>query len=102
MKLIPRICHGEIVSLLEDTPDGLRMVEIAEHLRIENWRSLIPIMRELMDEGEIKKEDSTYFRWFNASSTQKWMAEAGVGNEARNGGFLNVGSDPAAFAPAAK
>ena len=53
--------HGEIVSLLEDTPDGLRMVEIAEHLRIENWRSLIPIIKELMDEDEIRKEDSTYF-----------------------------------------
>ncbi len=53
--------HEEIVSLLEDTPDGLRMVEIAENLRIENWRSLIPVMRELMDDGEVKKEDSTYF-----------------------------------------
>ena len=53
--------HEEIISLLEDTPDGLRMVEIAEDLRIENWRSLIPVMRELMDDGEVRKEDSTYF-----------------------------------------
>ena len=53
--------YGEIVSLLQDTPDGLRMVEIAEHLRIENWRSLIPVMRELMDDGDVKKEDSIYF-----------------------------------------
>ena len=53
--------HEEIVSLLQDLPDGLRMVEIAEQLRIENWRSLIPTMRELLDDGEIIKEDSTYF-----------------------------------------
>jgi len=53
--------HEEIVSLLEDTPDGLRMVEIAENLRIENWRSLIPVMRELMEDGEVRKEESTYF-----------------------------------------
>ena len=53
--------HNEIVSLLQDSPDGLRMVEIAEEVGVENWRSLIPIMRELLGNGEIKKEDSTYF-----------------------------------------
>ena len=53
--------HEEIISLLQDSPDGLRMVEVAEQLRIENWRSLIPIMRELLDDGELKKEESTYF-----------------------------------------
>jgi hypothetical protein len=52
---------SEILGLLEDTADGLRMVEIAETLGVENWRSLIPIMRELLDDGDIKKEESTYF-----------------------------------------
>jgi len=52
---------SEILGLLEDTPDGLRMVEIADILGIENWRSLIPVMKELLDEGDIIKEDSTYF-----------------------------------------
>ena len=51
----------EIVGLLEDNPDGLRMVEIADILGIESWRSLIPVMRELLDDGEVRKEDSTYF-----------------------------------------
>ena len=51
----------EIVSLLEENPEGLRMVEIAEKLGIENWRSLIPVMRELLDNGSVKKEESTYF-----------------------------------------
>jgi hypothetical protein len=52
---------SEILGLLEDTPDGLRMVELAETLGVENWRSLIPIMKELLDDGDVKKEDSTYF-----------------------------------------
>jgi len=52
---------SEILGLLEDTPDGLRMVEIAETLGVENWRSLIPIIRELLDDGDITKEDSTYY-----------------------------------------
>jgi len=51
----------EIVGLLEDNPDGLRMVEIADVLGVENWRSLIPVMRELLNEGEVRKEDSTYY-----------------------------------------
>jgi len=51
----------EIVSLLEDNPDGLRMVEIADVLGIESWRSLIPVMRELLDADEVTKEDSTYY-----------------------------------------
>ncbi len=50
-----------ILDLLDETPDGLRMVEIADHLGISNWRSLIPVMRELLDEGEVRKEDSTYY-----------------------------------------
>jgi uncharacterized phage infection (PIP) family protein YhgE len=52
---------SEILGLLEENPNGLRMVELAETLGVENWRSLIPIMRELLDDGDVKKEDSTYF-----------------------------------------
>jgi len=51
----------EIVNLLEDNPDGLRMVEIADVLGIESWRTLIPVMRQLLDDGEVTKEDSTYY-----------------------------------------
>ena len=52
---------SEIPGLLKDNPDGFRMVEIADLLGIEKWRSLIPVMRDLMDNGEITKEDSTYY-----------------------------------------
>jgi len=52
---------SEIVGLLKDNPDGLRMVKVADLLGIESWRSLIPVMRELLDNGEITKEDSIYY-----------------------------------------
>ncbi len=51
----------DIIEVLEDNPDGKKMAEIAEILDIENWRSLIPVMRELLDADEIKKENSTYY-----------------------------------------
>ena len=53
--------NDQILDLLDENPDGLRMVEIAEHLDIPSWRSLIPVMRELLDEGDVTKEDSTYY-----------------------------------------
>lgn len=52
---------SEIPGLLKDNPDGFRMVEIADLLGIEKWRSLIPVIRDLLDNGEITKEDSTYY-----------------------------------------
>ena len=50
-----------IVSTLRDHKDGMKMMHIAESLGIENWRSLIPIMRELLDEGVLAKDGSLYF-----------------------------------------
>jgi len=52
---------SEILGILEENPGGLRMVEIADSLGVANWRSLIPIMKELLDDGDVRKEDSTYF-----------------------------------------
>jgi len=34
---------------------------LAELLDIEQWRILIPVMRDLLENNEIKKEDSLYF-----------------------------------------
>ncbi len=51
---------SNILKILAENPNGLRMVEIAEILGVENWRSLIPVMRELLDDGQLRKEDSTY------------------------------------------
>ena len=53
--------RSKILGILEDNTDGLRMVEIADTLGIENWRSLIPLMRGLKDNGEVRKEDSSYY-----------------------------------------
>jgi hypothetical protein len=50
-----------IVLLLREHKDGMKMMHIAESLGIENWRSLIPIMRELLDEGALAKEGALYF-----------------------------------------
>jgi len=52
---------GRILDLLEDHTEGLKMTEVADILGIENWRTLIPIMREFLDDGEIRKEDTLYF-----------------------------------------
>ena len=52
---------NSIPGLLKDNPNGLKMVEIAETLGIENWRSLIPVMKKLQDNGEVRKDDSTYY-----------------------------------------
>jgi len=52
---------GRILDLLEDNDEGLKMTQIADMLGIENWRTLIPVMRELMDGDEIRKEGTLYF-----------------------------------------
>ena len=52
---------GGILDLLEDRSEGLKMTKIADMLGIENWRSLIPIMRVLLDDEEIRKEGTLYF-----------------------------------------
>ena len=51
----------QILDVLGDNPDGLRMTDIADDLGIENWRSLIPVIGELLDEDKIIKKDSTYY-----------------------------------------
>ena len=51
----------QILHLLDDYPDGLKMVEIADIMGIENWRSLIPVIRSLLDQGELRKDGSTYY-----------------------------------------
>ena len=51
-----------IIDELSTHPDGARMVQLAEKLQIEQWRLLIPVMREMQDAGTIRKEGSVYFR----------------------------------------
>ena len=50
-----------ILDLLDERPEGLKMVAISEELGLSSWRSLIPVMRELLDQKEVRKEDSAYF-----------------------------------------
>ena len=53
--------EDEILDVLEENPDGLKMAEIADILGVENWRSLIPIVRELLDDGVIRKKSPMYY-----------------------------------------
>jgi len=50
----------KIIWVLQGQANGMRMTQVAEQLNIENWRSLIPIMRELLDEQVLDKEGSLY------------------------------------------
>ena len=50
----------KIIWVLQGHADGMRMTQIAEQLNVENWRSLIPVMRELLDEQVLEKEGSLY------------------------------------------
>ena len=53
--------EDEVLDLLEENPDGLKMAEIAENLGVENWQNLIPIMSELIDDDLVGKEGSRYY-----------------------------------------
>jgi len=53
--------RSKIIDIVADNPDGIKMTKIAEKLGIENWRSLIPVMRRFVDENELEKEGSLYF-----------------------------------------
>lgn len=50
----------KIIWVLQGQANGMRMTQVAEQLNVENWRSLIPIMRELLDEQILDKEGSLY------------------------------------------
>jgi hypothetical protein len=51
----------KVMTTLFDYSDGLKMTQLAELLDIEQWRTLIPVMRDLLDNKQIKKEGSLYF-----------------------------------------
>lgn len=51
----------KIAETLKNYSDGLKMIQVAEMLNVEQWRLLIPIMRDLQDIGAIRKEGSLYF-----------------------------------------
>lgn len=51
----------KVMITLLDHPEGLRMIQLAELLDIEQWRTLIPVMRDLVENQQVKKEGSLYF-----------------------------------------
>ncbi|MDY7033562.1 MAG: hypothetical protein SVY10_16840 [Thermodesulfobacteriota bacterium] len=54
--------EDRILEVVTNNQGGLKMVDIADNLGIQNWRSLIPTVRELLDDGKLRKsEDSLYY-----------------------------------------
>ncbi|MBU1340510.1 MAG: hypothetical protein KKE44_10390 [Proteobacteria bacterium] len=51
----------KVVTTLSDYSEGLKMTQLAELLDIEQWRMLIPVMRDLLESKLIKKEGGFYF-----------------------------------------
>ena len=51
----------KVMSTLSDYSEGLKMTQLAELLDIEQWRLLIPVMRDLLESNQIKKEGALYF-----------------------------------------
>jgi len=50
---------GEILSILEDYPDGATLTEIADEMGV-HFASIIKPMGELVDEGKVEKVDNRY------------------------------------------
>jgi len=51
---------NQVANALKDYSDGLKMTQVAELLNIDQWRTLIPVMRELQEMGIIRKEGYLY------------------------------------------
>ena len=49
-----------VLAVIRAHPDGIRLVEIGNELGVD-WRSLIAVVRVLMDEGEVEKIDNVYY-----------------------------------------
>jgi hypothetical protein len=49
-----------LVILKENSKDGIRLVDLSKKLD-KKWQTLIPQMKYLLENGQIKKEDNLYF-----------------------------------------
>ena len=60
-KLSPSQLKRKVRSLIRQSKqEGIKLAPIAETLGLDNWRTLIPVTRELIKEGEVEKEGSLY------------------------------------------
>lgn len=50
----------QVSTVIEKHPEGIKLSEIGEALG-RDWRGLIPITKELIDENEIRKEENLYY-----------------------------------------
>jgi len=56
--------NGEAKAILailrENSNDGMRLVDLSKKIE-KKWQTLIPLMKQLVDTGQIKKQDNLYF-----------------------------------------
>lgn len=56
--------NGEAKAILailrENSNEGMRLVDLSKKIE-KKWQTLIPLMKQLVDTGQIKKQDNLYF-----------------------------------------
>jgi len=50
----------QLIKLINGHPEGIKLTEIGAQLE-KDWRWYIPIVKELMEEGKIRKEENLYY-----------------------------------------
>ena len=59
--LSPAKLKRKVLSLIKKSKDeGVKLATMAEELGLERWRDLVPVTRELIEEGKVEKDDSQY------------------------------------------
>ena len=60
--LSPDELKARALSMIAEGEDeGIKLGTMAEALGLESWRDLVPVTRELIEEGNVEKEGSLYF-----------------------------------------
>jgi len=52
---------AKVLALIAGSEEGMKLAAVAEQLGFESWRDLLPVARELVEEGKVEKEGSVYF-----------------------------------------
>ncbi len=50
----------QVLAIIQAHPDGVRLVDIGNEIGVD-WRSLISVVRDLLDEQLVGKMDSHYY-----------------------------------------
>ena len=60
--LSPAELKERTMSLIQGRKEeGIKLASISESLGLESWLGIVPLVKELIDEGKVRKEDTLYF-----------------------------------------